>query len=284
MNSSIAPNRARTWLPPKKEIKLSNYICKGVRILSVLYLFKRSTNKQDLLVKKLERIKAGEDSLRDELINEYKPFIIKVLSKTTGRYIDVKNGEELSIGLMAFNEAITSYKLEKESSFLTFAELIIKRRIIDYYRSNENEKKTCLFSQFVDEEGEYNNFEERYLVDTKKSQAETYEIKEEIVAIELQLAEFDIKMKDLVNKAPKHIDSKRHAIQIAKLIAENQELYDKLIKKKSMPMNDLMNMVKVDHKTIERNRKFIIAICLILRSDLEILKGYIRNTMKGGEN
>ncbi len=41
--------------------------------------------------------------------------------------------EELSIALMAFNEAIDGYDTSK-GSFLSFAKLVINRRLIDYLR------------------------------------------------------------------------------------------------------------------------------------------------------
>lgn len=75
---------------------------------------------------------------RNRLIETYKPFIIKVVSKICGRFIQEGVDEELSIGLMAFNEAIEVFDAHK-GAFFSFSETVIKRRLIDYYRK---EKRT----------------------------------------------------------------------------------------------------------------------------------------------
>jgi RNA polymerase sigma factor len=50
------------------------------------------------------------------------------------RYIDPKKDDEFSIGLAAFNEAMLTYSAERGSSFLSFAKLVVKRKVIDYIR------------------------------------------------------------------------------------------------------------------------------------------------------
>jgi RNA polymerase sigma factor len=73
-------------------------------------------------------------------VEEYKPFIATCVQKATGRYVRYGTDDELSIGLMAFVEAIKAYDLNK-GNFLSFSQNIIKRRLIDYYRK---EKKTAM--------------------------------------------------------------------------------------------------------------------------------------------
>jgi len=40
--------------------------------------------------------------------------------------------DEYSIALIAFNEAIESYDLDKKTKFVSFSKQVIKRRLIDY--------------------------------------------------------------------------------------------------------------------------------------------------------
>ena len=49
-------------------------------------------------------------------------------------------------------------------------------------------------------------------------------------------------------------------------------------------MLDLMKLVNVNHKTVERNRKFIISVYLILSSKLEVMQGYVEDIEKGGKS
>jgi RNA polymerase sigma factor len=231
----------------------------------------------------VKKIKSGDNQLKEVLINDYKPFIIKVVSKTIGKYVDLENSEEFSIGLIAFNEAIECYNEDKSPSFLSFAETVIKRRIIDYIRSNYKNSKVYPFTYFENEDNEdKKSFEENCLIVDSSSQFDNIEVKEEIILFTKKLGEYGIKLKDLVESVPKHMDSKRLSIKIARILAENKELSEKLEKKKNIPMVDLLKLVNVNHKTVERNRKFILAVYVILNSKLDVLKSYIENVEKGG--
>lgn len=253
--------------------------------MAFINIFGRHRQNIEPIMDTLKKIKNGDNLSKEELIKDYKPFIIKVVSKTTGKYVDMENSDEFSIGLMAFNEAIECYDSSKNAGFIGFAETVIKRRVIDYTRSNYKENKVYPFSYFdSDEENDSNSFEDSYLKVDAGSQLDRIETKEEIALFVKKLGEFGVTLGDLVESAPKHMDSKRICIRIARILTENEELSEKLSKKKNIPMVDLMKLVEVNHKTIERNRKFILAVYLILRSKLEVLQGYVANVEKGGKN
>jgi len=252
--------------------------------LAILHIFNKLHRKSEPLGDIIEKIKNGDATLREKLIDDYKPFITKVVSKTTGMYVDLKNSEEFSIGLIAFNEAIDCYDVNKNAGFLSFADTVIKRRVIDYKRKDYKNSNVYPLTYFDNDENEYSNpFEEKYLTIDASSQFDNIETKEEIVLFIKKLKEFGIELKDLVKSAPKHLDSKRLSISIARILVKNKELSEKLEKKKNIPMVDLMKLVDVNHKTIERNRKFIISVYLILKSELEVMQGYVENVEKGGK-
>jgi len=52
------------------------------------------------------KIKNGDIELKEKFIKKYKPYLLKIISSTLGRYVDPEVSEEYSVGLMAFNEAI----------------------------------------------------------------------------------------------------------------------------------------------------------------------------------
>src|SRR4051794_2466364 len=86
-------------------------------------------------------IQQGELTLQNELIHSYKPFIAKTVSSVCKRYIH-ESDDEFSIGLIAFNEAIQKYNPEKGSSLISFSEVLIKRRVIDYIRLQSTKYQT----------------------------------------------------------------------------------------------------------------------------------------------
>lgn len=233
-----------------------------------------SSDKNEDFSEVIERIKSGDKKLRERFINDYRPFILGCVSKHMNRFIEVENCEEFSIGLMAFDEAINSYNHIKGGHFLSFAELVINRRLINHRKKEIKNSKIIPFSYFGGENEQIieNSISEKSIY----LHYDRFEMREEIMIYNQKLEMFGITMKDLVNKSPKHKDSKEIMVGIAKIITDNDNLYNKLISKKTLPMSDLIAYVNVNPKTVEKNRKYIIAVCLALKSELEIIKGFIR--------
>lgn len=219
----------------------------------------------------IEKIKNGDIRIRDEFIKEHIPFINKVIYKVTGRYVDLKNSDEFSIGLSAFNEAIDRFDVEKHYNFFKFCEQVIKRRIIDYIRSNKKNNSVFPFTYFNFEDGS----EEKYLLEDQTDNFESVEIKQEIGLLKEILQLYGVSVNDLVLCSPKHKDSKLMCIKIAKTICDHDKIYNKFYKNKKIPTVEVMKALNVSERTIERNRKFIIAVSIILKNDFTTLKEYI---------
>lgn len=224
------------------------------------------------------KIKNGDNELKEKFIEKYKPYLLKIISSTLGRFIDPESSEEYSVGLMAFNEAIDGFDPDRNTSFTNYCNVVVNHRIIDYIRKRNKDKNVIPFSYFE----EKNDFEEKYLISDSHYQYENIEVKEEVLLFEKQLKEFGITLLDLAVNSPKHRDSRELYISIARILAENEGLYNKMIQKKCIPLSELMSFVSVHRKTIERNRKFIIAVSLVLRSSLEEIKQFFKKT-EGGD-
>ncbi|MEL7607975.1 MAG: RNA polymerase sigma-I factor [Bacillota bacterium] len=234
------------------------------------------------LLSDLRQVKRGDAQLREQLLQDYQPFILKTVSRVTGKYVEIENSEEFSVGLMAFNEAIDCFDERKNPNFLAFCEYVIRRRTIDFLRKTKNDARVYPFTCFEDEDG---NFQESYLVKENEQifirQSETVEIKEQIEAFAQELAQFGITLGDLVRCSPKHKDSRQTAIETARTLAGRDELYQCLMKSKKIPLVELAAAAGVRKRLIEKNRKFIIAVCLILRSSHDVLRNYIPNAGEG---
>lgn len=252
--------------------------------MTILHIFDKSRKKPDPVPALLRKIKSGDKELRNKFINDYSPFIIKVVSRSSGKYVDMENSEEYSVGLLAFNEAIDCFNDSKGAGFFSFAETVIKRRIVDLKRRNVKTNSTFPFSYFSSQnEDNTVSFEGSYFTVDASSQLNNIETKEEIDSFKKRLSYFGIELKDLVKSAPKHVDSKRLAIKIARKLFENKELSEKLERKRTIPMSELLKLIDVNHKTIERNRKFIISVYIVLGSRLETIQSYVENIEKGGK-
>lgn len=237
-------------------------------------------NKKDnvTLEDKIDRIQNGDQFLRNKLLEDYQPFIKKITSKVCNRYIN-QTMDEFSIGLSAFNEAMDQYQRGQGSRFLTFADMVIRRRVIDYIRKEARQSKYIyLEPEELDEEGRLEDSfaEQKAALDVyemdKQREVRMYEIEE----YEQLLQRFSITFKVLSKNCPKHIDARDNAKMIAKLIADDPNLSSYLLEKKQLPIKDLLSLVSCSRKTIERNRKYIIAVALIYLGGFNALKSYIQ--------
>lgn len=222
----------------------------------------------------------GSAEARESLVKAYLPFILKVASKVTRKYLRVGLDDEVSVGLMAFDEAITHYDSRKGKSFLSFSETVMRRRLADYFRRESQTQREIPFSSFAveedaDEDDPAEFVGERQAILNHVSDVEAQERKEEIARFKNLLEEYGISFADLVEASPKHKDARMRAMQVAKLVATRPDLREYLIKKKNLPLAELARCVPVSRKTIERQRKYIIAIAIILLDEFVYLKEYV---------
>ncbi|HAK42826.1 MAG TPA: hypothetical protein DCM59_09170, partial [Clostridium sp.] len=110
---------------------------------------------------------------------------MKCTSKITRKYI-TKSDDEWSVSLRAFVQAIQGYELNK-GNFLSFAELIIRRRLIDYLRLQkkynlELSVNPAIFNCQLDENEDDKDIALGLAVAEKVCQEDNYTLKFEIEA------------------------------------------------------------------------------------------------------
>jgi RNA polymerase sigma factor len=227
---------------------------------------------------RVERIRLLKDE-KNEFIQQYKPFIASTVEKCVGKYVSYGQDDELSIGLIAFEEAINQYDGSK-GSFLSFAQNVIKRRIIDYYRKEKKHQGVSYIEDYYSSEGDGENPYD-YLVTAQQVQGEYFEQevndfrKMEIMQLKLELEKFDLEFSDIAKSSPKHKGTKKAYLEIVKFIIENKEISEKIKKKKYIPVAEIQMATNLPRKTIERARNYVIAAVLILTGDYYSLREYI---------
>ncbi len=240
-----------------------------------------SSKREDTYKELLERAQQGDSESRDQLIRRYTPFILRVLSQKSGRYFRLGEDDEVSVGLMAFDEAITAFERDRGANFLTFAETTIKRRLIDHYRRESRFTKVVPISA-LEQDAEGNQdavslLTARQAVAEFQAKGEAQDRKDEIIAYGKILKDYGITFSELVTVSPKHEDARKRAVEAAYLVVESEELKNYLLIKKELPLKVLTDLVDVSRKTLERQRKYIIAVALVLVYEFTHLKEYIRD-------
>ncbi|PWW19467.1 RNA polymerase sigma factor [Cytobacillus oceanisediminis] len=247
-------------------------------MLSLLFMTKK---RKRTLEETVELIQQGDTALHNELIDSYKPFIAKTVSSVCKRYIH-ESDDEFSIGLIAFNEAIQKYSPDKGSSLISFSEVLIKRRVIDYIRKQSKYQNLSFngASNLEEDETAGSSIEDELSIEDFRKKKDEELRREEILQFTQILQQFDLTFTDLIEQSPKHADARKNAMAVAKILVENEELKTILIEKKRLPIKQLESYVSLSRKTIERNRKYIIAISLILAGDYVYLKDYIKGVLE----
>lgn len=226
----------------------------------------------------VERIRRGEAS-RNDFIAAYQPYIAKVTSRFCKRYVDPGSSDEFSIALAAFDEAIGQFSSQAGKSFLGFAETVIRRRLIDYVRKESRHQGTVPYSAFDQEDEEEwptNAIETNEAMHRHSLKQEAEARRLEIGEYDERLRKFDITFGELSDISPKHADSKQLLIAISRRLANERELYAILEAKGKVPIKELCELTGVSRKTIERNRKYLIALALLHNGDFPYLQHYLK--------
>lgn len=215
---------------------------------------------------------------RNTFIEENKAFIYNTAYNICKRKLSWENDDELSISLIAFNNACNSFKEEK-GNFYSYAKVIIKNSLIDYFRKGK--KAPLVMFANEDEELQYidvKNSVEQYSVGLE-NKSRTEEIKEFSKELELYKLDFSI----LVKSSPSHKDTRDSLLNIAFTCAGEETIVNTVKEKKMLPLKEIMLLTGSNRKLLEKWRRYILILILILSSDkYPYIKSYLN--IKVGEN
>lgn len=221
------------------------------------------------------KIKQGDSPAREDFLENYKPFVFKAACKFSGRALEWGRDDELAVALIALNEAIDRFREESGVPFLAFARIVMISRLTDYQR-RENKKVGDLVAmpESIDnsEAYGYNKAWEIYL-----SEMAAKEREEEIKEFEKLINEYNVSFMDLVKCSPRHRDTRQSLMKAAAALTKNERLFKELMVNKKLPLADLEKAAGVSRKTMERGRKYIIAIAILIhkQSDFLYLGSYL---------
>ena len=225
---------------------------------------------------------AQDDSYMNEFIAENKTFILGCAGKQAGRYIS-ESDDEFSIAMYAFFTAITKYNTD-QGDFLPFAGLVIKRRLTDYYRtqqrfSDEHSVSPEVFSGNTDDDGEVQAI--HYEVAEKLADRPALTAADEIHTVNDIFSRFGFSFMELSEVSPKASKTKRQCAQAVRAIISSPIILETLRSTHKLPIKALAAQSSVPVKVLERHRKYIIAVTIILTGNFPILAEYMKYIREG---
>jgi len=232
--------------------------------------------------------KSGNKQNREKLLHASKPFILRVATKVCQRRLEWGSDDELSIGLIAMDEAINRYDLAKQIPFLAYARIVIKSRLMDFFRK-ESKHQSISLEDCKLSDGEYLQHtpaETAQAWENYINERAAKERQEEIREFGCYLAQFNLSYNELVQASPKHRDTRETLIKVAWDLATNENLIKQLIDKKRLPLAELTVLTGIKRKTLERGRRYIVALALLIyhREKFIYIYSYLRlvDRHKGG--
>ena len=204
----------------------------------------------------------------DELVERHMAFLIKTVSRITGRYVSIENDDEFSIALSAFAEAVRRYEPER-GAFLAFAGLVIQSRLCTYLEKEQKQADTISLDSLLEQGQEFPEPEE-------DSQGQEI-LKEEISLFLQELSYFHLTLEDLAEHSPKHQDTKERAISIAEHSSQEPYVVNTTYRKKKLPVRDVARLCCTTEKVVKGSRYFILGVMLIFIKQFSMLLHWIRD-------
>jgi RNA polymerase sigma factor len=226
---------------------------------------------------------AADAEMLEQLISRNKPYIMTRVVRYAP-FASAHEREDLfSAGMIAFYEAVRSYSPEK-GHFYPFADIVIRRRVIDEIRKvSKSDAELAVLDEVQEEASEPIPIQtasiEAYEKDATKS-----ELADEIRQLAVDLEEWGTSFEELSLRSPKHTALRDTYAQIINRIADDTVVIDTILRKKYYPVKRINELTGISPKKLERSRIYIVAVMLIINGDYTHLAEYIPFNKKGNQH
>jgi RNA polymerase sigma factor len=224
----------------------------------------------------IAKIKAGDHLAREDFLENCKPFVFKTACRVSKRVLEWGRDDELAVALIAFNEAIDRYREESGVPFLAYARMVMGSRLTDHYRK---ESRVALSNVPLAQSGELaGSLEYAKSWEVYWEEKAAGEREEEIKEYGRLLTSYGVTFEALVECSPRHRDTRQMLMRAAWTLVEEGVLFEELRHKKKLPLTELEKSTGIRRKNLERGRKYIIAMTLLIsrREDFLYLSSYLR--------
>lgn len=220
---------------------------------------------------------ARNEQRREELIRAQERTILRTASAACRRFVS-RSDDEWSVALCAFSRAVDVYD-EAKGDFLPFAQMLIKRELIDYFRAQKNALREVSVAPHVLEGGGEPEEDPSgaYLAVVKNSrEASDHSLRDEILAANELLSTYGFRFFDLTECSPQQDKTRRECARAIRFMLTDSALFAALEKTRKLPIKALAAASGVSRKTLDRYRKYIIMAVLILDGDYPQLAEYLK--------
>lgn len=196
----------------------------------------------------------------DALVRDYLPFLKKQAAQEVA---GLDYDDRLSLAMVAFTAAAAQYDQDR-GAFLPFAQVCIRNRLAD-----EGRRARRYGAHIVELTEEY------AAPDPYDRAMERAALAQEIGALDRDLSVLGVTFQSLAEHCPRQIRARRQCMQLAACLAADPALREDFRRTGRLPQKELARRFSLSPKTVEKHRKYIAALAVILLGDYPGIRAFL---------
>lgn len=217
------------------------------------------------------------------------PLMLGLGAKICGRFLHLGVDDEASVGLEALWEAVRTYRPETGAPFAAFAAMVVRRRLIDHYR-RACRRREVPFASCEREDGKGHmatTLEIGPALQAHAAAVAAGECREELCEFVRLLESHGITLRALMRSSPRYRDARERAVTVARALVASPGWTSAVRQSGIVPaalLRQAAAAAGIGRKTLERRRRYILAIALLLAEGFPRLAAYLPSGASGGED
>lgn len=225
-----------------------------------------------MLIERIETAKNDNAEL-ERLIAEYLPFIKKTVNDAGD--LGMEYDDRLSLAMLSFMNSVKQYQANR-GNFLAFAAACIRNRLIDESRKQIKHSGKVIPLLTTDKDGQTDEKAlTRASIEAFDQKQEQENLTYELDAFSQQLGKYNISFKDLPQICPKQARARTQCIELGRFVANNAEMLKNLLIQHRLAQSELAKKFELSEKTIEKHRKYIVTIVIILTGEYPFIRAFL---------
>lgn len=217
--------------------------------------------------------KTNKDEL-NLLVSQYLPFIKKQAADAP--HFGLEPEDMLSIAMLVFTNCVLQFVPER-GNFFSFAAACIRNRLID-----EGKKlKKQVPGSSLDMRSDAQSAEQAASILCYNKAQEQQRICEEISLFSDELRPYGICFSELPASCPKQNRARALCLNLAQYIVRQETLLRRIKQHHKIPQQELAAQFHISAKTVEKHRKYIVALVILLTKDFPCIRAFLPTGKEG---
>lgn len=227
------------------------------------------------LLNKIELAKKDQQAL-NALLKEQRGIVVRVVDQYP---IPNRRDEHMQVGMIAMQEAIIKYDATR-GKFSSFASQVVRSRLIDYERTVFRQTRNESLEMVAGEEQELSYSEIQQAMQHYQRSQERELMQLEIGAYGQELEAWGLSFTELVKVSPKQDRLRHRYFRAVRFVLDSPELLEWTNTHHKLPIQALMEGIDEKKRNLERGRKYILSMIVLIQGEYPRLKSRITEVLR----